>query len=495
MRDGQILADYEAVKPLRRPEPPVGEEVAPAANAAPAADGPHGTRLKAKKAKAAKPSKLRAENWVARRGHLVTYVGLVLFTAFVYFRPYELFNAPFLREGAQWLALLTLLAYIPSQLSAEGNLTARPREVTLALLLLACALLSVPTAISPGEAWDSFVNFLKVILIFVVAVNVTRTEWRLQGLLMLAMAASLILSFSAFNDYRQGHLDFGGERVKGMIGGMFDNPNDLALHLVTMVPLAVGLAFARRGPLTKVVYLLCAALFTAGVVVSFSRGGFLGLVISAAVLAWKLGRKRRFLVGALMVVSLLIFVAAAPGEYGARLTSMFGGDVTGSASARQELFWRSVMVALRYPLTGIGLGCFYFRGAHDQVTHNAYTQVAAEMGLAALAIYVLFMVTSIRRLRRIERETLEAKDRASFYYLSVGLQAGIVGYMVCSFFASVAHLWYVYYLVAYSVALRRLYVLKYGEPGQVREEEQKNDGAPAPAGDEATATTAASLTL
>jgi O-antigen ligase len=351
----------------------------------------------------------------------------------------------------------------------------------------------VPTAISPGEAWDNFVEFFKVILIFIVAVNVTRTEWRLRGLLTLAMAASLLLSFSAFSDYRQGRFEFGGERVKGMLGGLFDNPNDLALHLVTMVPLAVGLAFARRGWLTKVAYLLCAALFTAGVVVSFSRGGFLGLAAAACVLAWKLGRKRRFVVGALMAASLVVFVAAAPADYGLRITSMFGGDVTGSASARQELFWRSVMVALRYPLTGVGLGCFYYRGARDQVSHNAYTQVAAEMGMAALVVYLLFMVVPLWRLRRVERETLQAKDRASFYYLAVGMQASIVGYMVCSFFASVAHLWYVYYLVAYSVCLRRLYALRYAGAGAA-DEGKKEEGGLTPAAGAQTEAPAAGLT-
>lgn len=487
MRDGQVLADYEAVKPLRRPEPPAGDADAHVEAASSSTDGVTGPRpepraRKGRGAKAARPAKLRADSWVARRGHLFTYVGLFLFTAFVFFRPYELFDAPFLGDGAQVLAVLTLLAYFPSQLAAEGNLTARPREVNLALLLLLAALLSVPTAISPGEAWDNFVEFGKVILIFVVAVNVTRTELRLRGLMTLALAASVILSVSALNDYMGGRFELRGERVKGLLGGLFDNPNDLALHLVTMIPLAVGLAFARRGPLKKVAYLLCAALFTAGVVVSFSRGGFLGLVASAGVLAWKLGRKRRFVVGALMAVSLLVFIAAAPADYGLRITSMFGGDATGSASARQDLFWRSLLVALRYPLTGVGLGCFYHRGAHDQVTHNAYTQVAAEMGLAALVVYVLFMVSPIRRLREVERETLEAKDRASFYYLAVGMQASIVGYMVCSFFASVAHLWYVYYLVAYAVCLRRIYALRFGEAGAGREEKKKKEGALAPAG-------------
>lgn len=460
MRDGQVLADYEAVKPLRRPEPPAGDDVAPVEAATPTTDDlPRGRR---KKSKAPKPAKLHAETWVARSGHLFTYAGLFLFTAFVYFRPYELFDAPVLREGAQWIAILTLLVYLPAQFAAAGNLSARPREVSLALLLLAAALLSVPTAINPGEAWDNFVEFSKVILIFVVAVNVVNTERRLRGLLLLVLATSVMLSFSAFSDYRAGRFEVAGTRVKGMLGGLFDNPNDLALHLVTMVPLAVGLAFARRGLLPKIVYFLCAALFVAGVVVTFSRGGFLALCVSSGVLAWKLGRRNRFLVMTLGALVLCVFIAAAPGGYGQRVASMFGGDVTGSADARRDILWRSTLVALRHPLNGVGLGNFHHQGQHDQVSHNAYTQVAAEMGFAALALYVLFMVTPIKRLREVERESLGAKDRAAFYYLAVGMQASIAGYMVSSFFASVAHLWYVYYLVAYAVCLRRLYAVRFG---------------------------------
>jgi hypothetical protein len=491
MRDGQVLADYEAVKPLRGPEPPAGNDVAPVEAAAPLADDfPRARR----KTKTPRPSKLHAETWTARRGHLYTYAGLFLFTAFVFFRPYELIDLPVLREGAQWIAILTLLIYLPAQLAAAGNLTARPREVTLALLLLAAALLSVPTAISPGEAWDNFVEFAKVIFIFVVAVNVLNTERRLRGLLLLALAASVMLSFSAFIDYRAGRFEIAGTRIKGMLGGLFDNPNDLALHLVTMVPLAIGLAFARRGLLAKLVYFLCAALFVAGVVVTFSRGGFLGLVFSSGVLVWKLGRKNRFLVMTLGALVLCVFIVATPGGYGQRVASMFGGDVTGSADARRDILWRSTLVALRHPINGVGIGNFHHQGQHDQVSHNAYTQVAAEMGFGALAVYVLFMVSPLRRLREVERETFEAKDKdgAALYHLSVGVQASIAGFMVCSFFASVAHLWYIYYLVAYAVCLRRLYALRFGEAGAAG---RVKEGAPVPAVNEAPSPAAAGLAL
>ncbi|HEX8119236.1 MAG TPA: hypothetical protein VF521_18300, partial [Pyrinomonadaceae bacterium] len=73
------------------------------------------------------------------------------------------------------------------------------------------------------------------------------------------------------------------------------------------------------------------------------------------------------------------------------------------------------------------------------------------------------------------------KERAAFYYLSVAFQASLVGYMVTSFFASVAHLWYVYYLVAYAVCLRRLYALKFGEETQGVKEESAARAAAAPA--------------
>ena len=40
---------------------------------------------------------------------------------------------------------------------------------------------------------------------------------------------------------------------------------------------------------------------------------------------------------------------------------------------------------------------------------------------------------------------------------AVVAQAALLGYMVSSFFANDAYQWYVYYLVAYAICLRRIY--------------------------------------
>src|SRR3989440_572957 len=217
-------------------------------------------------------------NWVLRRGHMLSYLGLFLFTAVLYFRPYELFPAlSSFNNMAFVLAVATLVIFFPSQLALEGTLTARPREVNLLLLFCLAALLSIPLAIDPGMAWDTFSgNFIKAVLMFVVMVNAVRTERRLKVLMLLALAVSLFLSVGALEDYYSGNLAVESYRVAGRIGGLFDNPNDLALHLATMIPIAVALLLGARGVARKLAYGVCAAPMLAAITVTFSRGGFLG---------------------------------------------------------------------------------------------------------------------------------------------------------------------------------------------------------------------------
>ena len=168
---------------------------------------------------------------------------------------------------------------------------------------------------------------------------------------------------------------------------------------------------------------------------------------------WKVAKRSRLLVIIAASLGLIAFMVAAPGGYGSRLSTT--GDE--SALARFDDLKRSIFIASRHPLTGVGIDNYILYSNKDKASHNAYTQVASELGLVAALIYLYFMIYPLTRLLKLERETSGDRDRRTLYYFSIGLQASLVGYMVSSFFASVAYLWYVYYLVAYSIALRRIY--------------------------------------
>jgi putative inorganic carbon (hco3(-)) transporter len=394
------------------------------------------------------------ETWIHKHGHSISFAGIFLFTALVFFRPYEWSpSLAWLSSSAFWVAGATLIAFVVTQLGLENTLTVRTREVNLLLLLILTGALSIPLALDPGRSWDRFVEFLKVVLIFIAMVNVIRTEKRLKALWLLVLIASCILSINAINDYRLGNLELQGVRIKGSIGGLFDNPNDLALHLVTTIPIALALFFGTRNPVTKVLYLMTAFLMIGGVVCTFSRGGFLALLAAAGVFIWRLAYRSRWLV--LVVAGPLVigFVLFAPGGYRTRLATT-GDD---SSMARFDDLKRSLFIAARHPLVGVGMDNYILFSNANKASHNSYTQVASEMGVAAAVIYILFILAPFKGLRRIERQSVEVKAMRRFYYASVALQACLSGYMVASFFASVAYLWYIYYLIAYSICLRRIY--------------------------------------
>lgn len=409
------------------------------------------------------PRVMKRERWILlRRGHLLSFAGLFLFTVLLYFRPYELFpNLAYTKGIAYWVAAATLLVFLPSQFVAEGNLTARPREVNLVLLLTLAALLSVPLAIDRPEAWQAFTDYLKVVLMFIVMVNVMRTRRRMMIIMLLSLAVGCLVSVGAINAYHLGLFTDNGQRVKGLIGGMFENSNDMALHLVIMTPLASALIFSSRNIFIKLLFAAMAVLMIAGNVVTLSRGGLLGLTGALGVLLWKLGSRHRLLVFGLalsIVFSLIVFM---PGMMIERIASIYDPSsdmsASGSALGREALLYRSIVVMLRHPLLGVGMGNFHNLATTNQVTHNAYTQIGADVGIPAMVLYTLFILAALKRTQGIEQETLAEEHHSHYYYLSIGLQASLIGYMISSFFLSVGHLPYLYYLVGYAVCLHRIY--------------------------------------
>ena len=94
----------------------------------------------------------------------------------LYARPAEFYPSPLTASIALIAGIATLGLFLPTQLSLEGTLTARPREVNLVLLFCLTGLLSIPFAINREEAWAEFSGtFIRCIIIFIVMVNVVRT--------------------------------------------------------------------------------------------------------------------------------------------------------------------------------------------------------------------------------------------------------------------------------------------------------------------------------
>ena len=128
------------------------------------------------------------------------------------------------------------------------------------------------------------------------------------------------------------------------------------------------------------------------------------------------------------------------------------------------------------PFTGVGAGQFKNynpagRKERWRETHNALIQVAAEtgiLGLLAFSFLILRAALAAAETRRMLSgprkrgdpdplaSVLTSRDRAALYNHTVAMTAGLIGWFVCSMFASVAYSWTFYYVLALIVAAREM---------------------------------------
>jgi O-antigen ligase len=413
------------------------------------------------------------ERAIKRDRYPVAFAGVVLFTLLLYLRPQELFPEFF---GAFPLVKLvgagTLAAYVFGRLYWGEKITILPTELKMVLAIWALGWVMMPFAQEPGRSLELLTDtYLKVALIFMLMINLLNNRERLLLIIKLITLCGGVLAVGAIMSYLRGDFAMEGIRIEGMVGGIFGNPNDLATSLDMLIPLAVFLVTTERG-LWRFLSLVCVVLMAMGVVVTFSRGGFLGLMLTGGFLLWKLGQQSRARTIALALLAGSLLFLAMPSSYSSRLSTILDNrsDKTGSALERREILDRAFWLAVRRPLIGVGMNNFSIYSIKDRLAHNSYLEIAAELGVAGLVAYLILILKPLRSCRLIERQTAPrphpgdskasedrdpvARRRREIYLLSIGLQATFYAYLLCSFFASIQYLWFIYYPVAYVVALR-----------------------------------------
>jgi putative inorganic carbon (hco3(-)) transporter len=303
-------------------------------------------------------------------------------------------------------------------------------------------------------------------------VNTLTSRKRVDQFVWLIVVASGYIAFRAVIDAVRGINLVEDDRVKGAIGGMFRNPNDLALNMVSVMPLAATLALRGIAVWRRAGAALCTVLMIGAVVASKSRSGTIGLVAMTSMLGLYLVRRKPAAVGA-GVLALALALPLIPSSYWHRLSSITDEtqDQTGSREARQILLRESFTAFLDHPLTGVGAGQFrnYDPTGREQPwreTHDILLQVAAELGVLGLSALLFLIFRAgiaasrtkrlLRRARAVSRRPgadaspplVTAAEAEWFQEHGAAMTAALAGWFVCALFASVAYNWTFYYLLA-----------------------------------------------
>lgn len=245
--------------------------------------------------------------------------------------------------------------------------------------------------------------------------------------------------------------------------GVFDHPNVFATYMFVYLCLALGLTLfvdSRRVRLPLLVTVLASS---AGLVLSFSRSGWIGFMASVVLFVLLYPRFIRLVPVVIGVVVVLILVL--PQEQVEGLTRRTTPEMDSSLMARVGAYKTGWRMFTENPVLGVGLGSFYrrfldykvpgarfpknyIRGSESGMeAHSTYLQLLAETGVPGLLLFLAFNFAVARQIILLLRRGGRGFDRG----LAIGLAAAFAALVVQNAFNSQEYL-KAYWLVAALVA-------------------------------------------
>ena len=375
---------------------------------------------------------------VASRPNSLPLIGLTVFTFFlVTARWSDIFT-----EAGIYVALLGLLIR-PGELRF-------PVPLRWATAFLIWAAVTAVFAISPEIARDALIEWLKALVIFFVVVNTLRTPKQLRFYVLVILVAFLIYpARGTLKGYLMGNTVFG----RAIWNKIYANPNDLAA--ITMLTMGLALAIATvkaQSARIRRAAALCVPVMLLIILLTQSRGAFIGLMVGFGPAVLARLRKRPSAAAPILVV-ICVVAALVPAASWHRLESIsnltdpqtnpqtvYEAVAEGSAEQRLQILKTAWHIFVSNPVLGVGIGCYNEANARyapelgERDAHNTYLRLAAEMGLPGLLLWLGLVGSVLAQVRR-RRASLEADIRTIEV---LWIERAIIGCLVAGFFASYA---------------------------------------------------------
>lgn len=401
-------------------------------------------------------------------------------------------------------SILLLLGPLAVRLLRREPVTV-DRPLLLLLAFSAAVLVSTFVVEDVAEATRWLTTFLlEGLLLYFVAANLFRTRDRLRRALHVllvcgALLGGLTLYQEATRSYdrqfaglAQRNLEFRRHEenarrnpfrpaeaihVANRAGGPVGEPNRYAQILLVLLPLAFFLARSEERRGLRILLHACGALILAGVLLTYSRGAFVTVVVMVALLALTRSvRLRTLAAGAAALV--LVVAVMAPG-YVLRVATLqeTPGLLEGTGSRSDDVMRSRLTemlaawtVFVDHPIVGVGPGQYAPVYSEEYMSnpdiafkvidrprraHNLYFELAAETGILGLATFLgLVGLIQVRLWRAWRRFRGVRNDLAG---LAMGFFVAVSGYLVSAVFL---HLSYQrYYWLLLGLAAAALHVL------------------------------------
>ncbi|MGF1643280.1 MAG: O-antigen ligase family protein [Thiotrichales bacterium] len=271
---------------------------------------------------------------------------------------------------------------------------------------------------------------------------------------------------------------------RGIYVGIFRDPNDLGMFLVSLAPVYIMWLRRSQGALELVVHALLLLLLAYAIYLTNSRGALIGLGVIALLVLYKRYGTWVAVSGGMMLPILIAVVSV-------RVTQDFGSDA--SAVGRLDSWYAGVHMFFANPIFGVGYDRFV--EFNWLTAHNSFILILAEAGILGYILWTALLLLNAVGLARVFRITGtdaaplsvvksqkygvsrvgkptvqagSAREGTETQTTSVGVERervlelgeisflALVGLMICAFFLSQSYSIYLFVLHALAAVSLRL---------------------------------------
>ena len=346
--------------------------------------------------------------------------------------------------------ILIVLVVLWCAINRRHFFTRTPIDLPL-LCFVAWVGLTVPFATFPEYSAKEFAKLVQQGLIFYLVAYFFKDVHDRVRVSMVLMIALFVVSAST---YPQFFSMLGREpSIEGNIVVDAFLPGEvwLTTYLIMLIPLSLSLALYTGERSSRIFYACIAAMAIVSLVFTFSRAGYLALIVELWVVAWLLRRKVFWRIAAfasLIILGGMTVIVVYDATYKGNIRVLPGTSIplkfTASAVKHRMEIWQFAAESVReHPLVGIGFGKDNFRLVHagsakslqdkhvlEAGTHNTFLDIALGTGIPGLVFFLWLMLRIGSRALRLFRRHEEGFCKA----ISMGAGVCVLGLSVRVFF-------------------------------------------------------------
>ena len=293
------------------------------------------------------------------------------------------------------------------------------------------------TSVTPSGSLKGGMLTVFFVLFSLVFENSVKTRQELDRALLLIIASGSIVA--AYGCYQYVFGTLGAEawidsdmfsNISNRVYSTLQNPNVLSEYLLLVIPLTFAMAISEKNKWLRLLLLCCGLGMGLCMLLTFSRGGYLGLLCAAALFLILIDRRFLFLGVLLLAVAVLVM----PDTIVMRFASI--GNMGDSSTSYRVSIWFGTLAMLKdYLLCGIGPGTAAFQKIYPvysyaeaaaQHAHNLFLQITCDSGVCGILTFLLLIFTFFKSVS--VAVVRECRNRSKL--LQIGVMASVLGFLV-----------------------------------------------------------------